>query len=52
MPSVTMSKKPAKRRGRPVKKTIAPIKAEPEEVAQALVRAAERKGEERRKELA
>ena len=41
-----------KKRGRPVKNKVKPIDASPEEIAQALVRAAERKAEERRKELA
>lgn len=37
-----------KRRGRPAKNKIEAIKAAPDEIAQALVRAAERKAEERR----
>ncbi|MDE0197635.1 MAG: hypothetical protein OXK78_05540 [Caldilineaceae bacterium] len=41
-------KKPKRKRGRPAKNKIEAIKATPEEIGQALVRAAERKAEERR----
>lgn len=41
-------KKPKRKRGRPAKNKIEGIKAAPEEIALALVRAAERKAEERR----
>lgn len=43
-------KKPKRKRGRPAKNKIEAIPAAPKEIAQALVRAAERKGEERRAE--
>lgn len=39
-----------RKRGRPAKNKIEPIEASPEEIGQALVRAAERKAKERRKE--
>ncbi|MCY4118502.1 MAG: hypothetical protein OXF55_16545 [Caldilineaceae bacterium] len=48
----TATKVKKKPRGRPAKNKIKPIDAPPKEIAQALVRAAERKGQERRKEAA
>ena len=45
-------KKPKRKRSRPAKNKIEGIDAPPEKIAQALVNAAERKGKERRKELA
>ncbi len=45
-------KKTKRKRGRPARNKIEPIDAPPEEIAQALVRAAERKAEERRLEEA
>lgn len=46
--TIKRMKKPKRRRGRPAKKVIKPIEAGPKEIAQALARAAERKGEKRR----
>ena len=44
----THREKEKRKRGRPAKHRIEPIDAPPEEIAQALVRAAEQKAEERR----
>lgn len=48
----TATKVKKKPRGRPAKNKIKPIDAPPKQIAQALVRAAERKAEERRLERA
>ena len=52
MAATQIQKKPKRKRGRPAKNKIEAIKAAPDEIAQALVRAAERKAEERRLEKA
>lgn len=50
--STTTLKKPKRKRGRPAKNRIEPIEATPEEIGQALAKAANRRAEERRKEQA
>ena len=49
MPNQTkLREKEKRRRGRPAKNKIEPIEASPEEIGQALAKAAERKAEQRR----
>lgn len=45
-----LREKEKRKRGRPAKNRIEPIEAPPEQIAQALVRTAERKAEQRRSE--
>ena len=52
MPTTHTVKKHKKKQARLSKGKIEPIPASPERIAQALVHAAERKAQERRKELA
>lgn len=48
MPQTRTRPPPKRKRGRPAKNRIEQIDAAPEEIAQALVEAAERKGQQRR----